>query len=148
MSNLRELYQEIIVDHSKQPRNFGVLQEASRSKDGFNPLCGDKLTLHIQETNSVLEKIRFEGCGCAISLASASLMTEAVQGKTFAEIGALFALFHQLVTGQAESLTDQLGKLSVLAGVAEYPVRVKCATLAWHTLMAVLENNSETVSTE
>jgi nitrogen fixation NifU-like protein len=147
--SLRELYQEVIVDHSKNPRHFGVLADANHLKEGFNPLCGDRLTVYVKEKNGVIEALNFTGCGCAISIASASLMAEALQGKTFAEIETIFHDFHQVVTqGHDEELEEKIGKLSVLAGVAQYPVRVKCATLAWHTVKAAIANDPLTVSTE
>jgi nitrogen fixation NifU-like protein len=149
MSGLRELYQEVIIDHSRHPRNFGVLPDANHRKEGFNPLCGDKLTLSILEQNGIVEKIHFEGSGCAISVASASLMTEVLKGKTRAEVEAIFADFHQLMMhGHDAVLEERLGKLAVLAGVAEYPARVKCATLAWHTLKAAIADDPKSVSTE
>jgi nitrogen fixation protein NifU and related proteins len=153
MSALRELYQEVIVDHSKHPRNFGVLPNANYQKEGFNPLCGDRLTLYIAEKNGVVEKLNFQGCGCAISTASASLMTIVLQGKTLVEVETIFNDFHQLITqghnqGHNEELENKLGKLAVLAGVAQYPARVKCATLAWHTLKAALANDPQPVTTE
>jgi nitrogen fixation NifU-like protein len=149
MSALRELYQQVIVDHSKQPRNFGVLDTANHTKEGFNPLCGDRLTVYIAEQAGGIEKVQFVGCGCAISVASASLMTEVLTGKSQAEVNAIFDDFHRLVTlGHNAELEDKLGKLAVLAGVAEFPARVKCATLAWHTLKAALANDAHSVSTE
>lgn len=148
MSELRELYQEVIIDHGRHPRNVGVLREANRNQEGFNPLCGDKIHVYVIEKNNVVEKIQFEGCGCAISMASASLMSEVLKGKTIAEIETVFSHFHELVTkGHAET-SSQLGKLAVLGGVSEFPARVKCATLSWHTLMAALRNENGTVSTE
>ena len=149
MNDLRELYQEVIIDHSKHPRNFGALPLANHRKDGFNPLCGDRLTLYILEQNGVVEEIQFEGCGCAISVASASLMTEVLRGKTGGEVEAIFTDFHQLMMhGHNPVLEERLGKLAVLAGVAEYPARVKCATLAWHTLKAAIADDPTPVSTE
>ena len=145
--SLRELYQEMIVDHGRQPRNFGKLANANHSQAGHNPLCGDKLMLYVAERNGVVEEVRFEGAGCAISVASASLMTEAVRGKSVAEINVLFDLFHHMVTEGKEPETS-IGKLSVFSGVAEFPVRVKCATLAWHTLNAALANDPDPVTTE
>jgi nitrogen fixation NifU-like protein len=137
--SLRELYQEIIVDHGKQPRNFGVLPSANHCQVGHNPLCGDKLTIYLIENNGLVEDICFEGAGCAISIASASLMIEIVKGKTVAAFKTLFTHFHHLVTeGNLPSV--DIGKLAVFAGVAEFPIRVKCATLAWHTLSAALAN--------
>lgn len=145
--SLRELYQEMIVDHGKQPRNFGALANASHYQVGHNPLCGDRLIITLIEQNGVVQDVRFEGAGCAISVASASLMTEAVKGKSIQEIDTLFDAFHLLVTEGKETETA-LGKLSVFSGVAEFPVRVKCATLAWHTLKAALANDSKAVTTE
>src|SRR6185312_10687498 len=135
-AELRELYQEVIIDHGRHPRNFGALPEANHHKEGFNPLCGDKIFIHVQEKNGVLEKIQFEGCGCAISMASASLLTEVLRGKTTEEMEIVFAAFHDLVT--VGDTSEKLGKLAVLGGVREFPARVKCATLAWHTLKAAL----------
>ena len=146
MSDLRELYQETIIDHGRHPRNFGALETANHHKEGFNPLCGDKILLHVEASEGVVSKIRFEGSGCAISMASASLMSETIAGKTKEEFDSIFHAFHELVTtGVAQ---EKLGKLSVLAGVCEFPVRVKCATLAWHTLKAALANSPKVVSTE
>jgi nitrogen fixation protein NifU and related proteins len=147
MSALRELYQEVIIDHSKQPRNFGALLDANYSKEGFNPLCGDRVTIHILAENDIIAKVNFEGCGCAISMASASLMTETLRGKTRAQVEEIFQQFHQLIT-QGKAAADLLGKLTVLAGVAEFPARVKCATLAWHTLKAALAGDTQPVCTE
>lgn len=145
--SLRELYQEMILDHGKQPRNFGVLTHATHSKNGKNPLCGDNITVYLTEQDGKIADVRFEGSGCAISVASASLMTETVKGKTIAEARALFAGFHQLMTEGKEPAND-LGKLMVFAGVAAFPVRVKCATLAWHTLQAALLHDAQPVTTE
>jgi nitrogen fixation NifU-like protein len=153
MSDLRDLYQEVILDHQKHPRNFRVLAEATRRQEGYNPLCGDRLTLYIKLNNNRIEDIAFQGSGCAISMASASVMTEAVKGKTVEEAEALFHAFHEIVTGQespeaASAARPPLGKLAVFSGVREFPVRVKCATLPWHTLHAALQGRQETVSTE
>lgn len=145
--SLRELYQEMIVDHGKHPRNFGQLSEANHQHAGHNPLCGDKLTIFVRERDGVVEEVKFEGSGCAISVASASLMTEAVKGKTMACVEKLFTHFHHLVTEGKEPAED-IGKLAIFSGVAEFPIRVKCATLAWHTLKAALTNQSTIVSTE
>lgn len=145
--SLRELYQEIIVDHGKQPRNFGVLDHASHTQAGHNPLCGDKLKLYVLERDGIVIDARFEGAGCAISVASASLMTEMVKGKSLSDIEKLFHHFHRLVTEGSEP-DESLGKLAVFSGVAEFPIRVKCATLAWHTLKAALANQPNLVSTE
>ncbi len=149
MSALRELYQELIIDHGRRPRNFGICENANHIKEGFNPLCGDKLTLYLSEKNGVIENITFQGAGCAISMATASLMTEALKGKTIQQAEQLFIDFHHLVTqGQQEDAMEHLGKLSVLAGVIEFPARVKCATLAWHTLMGAINDDQNPISTE
>jgi nitrogen fixation NifU-like protein len=148
MPDLRELYQEVIIDHGRRPRNFGPLPSANRRADGFNPLCGDRLTLYLRTANGVIEDARFEGVGCAISTASASMMTDMLKGKTEAEAEALFAGFHALVTGVALPAAATLGKLEALGGVREFPARVKCATLAWHTLEAALHGEHQPVSTE
>ena len=145
-AELRELYQEVIIDHGRHPRNFGALPQANHHKEGFNPLCGDKICMHVQEKNGVLEKIQFEGSGCAISMASASLLTEVLRGKTTKEMEILFAAFHDLVT--VGNVSEKLGKLAVLGGVREFPARVKCATLAWHTLKAALIDDASAVTTE
>ena len=149
MSEVRELYQELIVEHSKKPRNFGKLDGADHEATGFNPLCGDKVTVYVKLDGNVVREIRWEGSGCAISSASASLMTERSKGKSLTETDALFQIFHKLVTGgeMEEAETAQLGKLAVFSGVKEFPVRVKCATLAWHTLRAALEG-TKTVTTD
>jgi len=144
--SLRELYQDMILDHGKQPRNFGLLDNASHQHVGYNPVCGDKLKVYLNEQNNKIIAIQFEGVGCAISMASASLMTEAVKGKSFEEVHTLFNSFHELVTKGNDAET--LGKLSVFSGVVEFPIRVKCATLAWHTLKAAIEHNPTSVSTE
>lgn len=149
MSDLRDLYQEVILDHTKRPRNFGRMEASNRRAKGHNPLCGDKIDVFLKVKDGVIEDVSFEGAGCAISTASASLMTEAVKGKTVAETEALFSDFHKLLTeesvnGEAESL----GKLAVFSGVREFPVRVKCATLPWHTLKSALDNRRTTASTE
>lgn len=146
MSDLGELYQETILEHYKSPRNFGTLAGANRVARGDNPLCGDQMALQLRLSGDRIEDVRFLGKGCAISVASASLMTESVKGKTKSEAEALFEKFHPMVTGQGNG--GGLGKLDVFSGVSEFPVRVKCATLAWHTLRAALEGKQETVSTE
>ena len=149
MSSLRDLYQEIILDHGRRPRNFGRLAQADRSAEGFNPLCGDRLTLYLRMAGDVIAAAGFEGAGCAISTASASLMTEALKGKTTAEAEALFADFRALVTATTDApAAAALGKLAVLGGVRAFPARVKCATLAWHTMHAALHAENKTVSTE
>jgi len=145
--SLRDLYQDIIVDHGKQPRNFGKLANANHCQMGHNPLCGDRLTLYVIERNGIVDDVRFEGVGCAISVASASLMTEMIKGKSVHEIERIFNLFHHLVT-EGKELDGDIGKLAAFGGVAEFPVRVKCATLAWHTLKAALANNLHPVTTE
>jgi len=151
MDELRELYQATILDHNKKPRNFGPLADANRKADGHNPLCGDKLTVYlVLGDDGVVEDASFEGQGCAISTASASLMTEFVKGRTVSEIEKLFDRFHALVTssvGEAAD-TEGLGKLAVFSGVREYPMRVKCATLCWHTLQAAIADADEIVRTE
>lgn len=150
MSDLRELYQEVIIDHSKRPRNFRELAGA-RHADGYNPLCGDRITVWVDTDGETIREVAFQGSGCAISTAAASLMTEALSGKTVAEARELFETYHDLVTGKLEDPTAAIGrldKLAALGGVREFPVRVKCATLAWHTLNAALENRQEPVSTE
>ena len=147
MSDLRALYQEVIFDHNRHPRNFGKLADANRQADGFNPLCGDKLTVYLKVENGLVADASFEGQGCAISTASASLMTESLKGKTEAEAEALFQQFHAMVAKEG-AVAESLGKLTVLAGVREYPARVKCATLCWHTVHTALENKGETATTE
>jgi nitrogen fixation NifU-like protein len=147
MSDLRELYQEVILDHSRRPRNFGACPHCNRDAKGHNPLCGDRITVQLDLDNDTIKDVHFQGQGCAISMASASLMTEMVKGKTVAEAKRLFDSFHTLVTG-GEPDGAELDKLEVLAGVRDYPVRVKCATLAWHTLAAALDNSHMPVVTE
>ena len=147
--DIKDLYQEIIVDHNRSPRNFGPMEDADRKLEGFNPLCGDRLTLYLKMDGDRIADIRFDGHGCAISVASASLMTEALKGKTVDEANALFETFHDLLTrDQQEPDLDKLGKLAALAGVRDYPTRVKCATLCWHTLHSALEGEDTPVSTE
>jgi len=149
MSDLRELYQQVILDHSKKPRNFQKLDGANRTAEGHNPLCGDQVTLYVQVEDDVIRRIGFQGSGCAISKASASMMTDSVKGKTTAEAQGLFERFHDLLTGKGDpGDPGDLGKLAVFSGVREFPVRVKCATLAWHTLRAALEGKGEPISTE
>jgi len=150
MSDLQDLYQEMIIDHGKAPRNFGVLEQATHCREGYNPLCGDQLTLYVEAHAGRLHALRFKGKGCAISMASASLMTEALEGRTLAEAEKLFADFHLLVTDreQAAALEEGLGKLAAFKNLSEFPMRVKCATLAWHTLRAVLQGEEQPVSTE
>lgn len=147
--DLRDLYQEVIFDHNRNPRNFRVMDDADRKVEGFNPLCGDRLTLFLKIDGDVITDASFQGSGCAISTASVSLMTEIVKGKTEAEAEALFTQFHEMTTGKEEEVNlEAIGKLAVLAGVREYPARVKCATLAWHTLDAALKNEESSISTE
>lgn len=146
MNELRELYQEVIFDHYRQPRNLGRLASANREAEGYNPLCGDKVKLYLQVEDGVIKDASFEGSGCAIATASASLMTENLKGKREEDALRLLNNFHRMVTGSAE--VSGLGKLEALAGVREFPQRVKCATLAWHTLHAALEDKRETVTTE
>jgi len=146
--DLKDLYRDVIVDHNRAPRNFGRLDDANASADGHNPLCGDSLHLSVKLNGNRVEDLRFEGKGCAISTASASLMTEAVKGKDRATIGALFDKVHALLTRQEASAAPELGKLAALSGVREYPARVKCASLCWHTLNAALEESGATISTE
>ena len=150
MSDLRELYQEVILDHNKRPRNFGTLDHPSRTAKGHNPLCGDRLTLQLAMDGDRIAQVAFEGSGCAISKASASLMTEAIKGHTVAEAEALFDRFHALVTTPPDAPvnTEGLGKLAVFAGVREYPARVKCASLAWHTMKNAVEAVASTAQTE
>ncbi|MDA2925899.1 SUF system NifU family Fe-S cluster assembly protein [Acidobacteria bacterium AH-259-O06] len=147
MSYLDDLYQEIILDHSKKPRNFKELSDANHKADGYNPLCGDKVSVYLKLEDGFVEDISFMGSGCAISTASASLMTQTLKGKSLGEIETLFKNFHNLVTGKSSASTE-LGKLAVFHGVSQFPVRVKCATLVWHTLQAAIKSKPETVSTE
>jgi nitrogen fixation NifU-like protein len=151
MNELRDLYQEVILDHSKRPRNFRAMPEADRRAEGYNPLCGDRETVFVDLDGDVVKDVSFQGAGCAISTASASMMTESVKGRTRAEAESLFERFHDLIVGKGGESNDEsarLGKLAVFSGVREYPVRVKCATLPWHTLKAALAQNGATVSTE
>jgi len=150
MSDLRELYQEVILDHNRRPRNFRRLACANRTCEGFNPLCGDRLTLFLEMDGDRIKEVTFEGTGCAISRASASLMTDALKGKTVGEVEALFDRFQQLVTSDPGLPPDTqgLGKLAVLAGVREHPSRIKCATLSWHTLKAAVKTGEKKVTTE
>jgi nitrogen fixation protein NifU and related proteins len=148
MADLRELYQQVILDHHKKPRNYRKLENGNRKAEGYNPLCGDRLTLYLKVENGVVTDVGFEGSGCAISTASASMMTDSLKGKTEAEIEALFHSFHDVVMGKIDPDPEKMGKLAVFAGVRDYPVRVKCATLAWHTLRAALQQSPETVATE
>ena len=148
MMDLRELYQEIIIDHNRNPRNHREMVDATSQALGYNPLCGDKLTVYLKIAHGVVQDISFIGCGCAISQASSSLMTDALQGKTVAEAHALFERFHNMLIHDEEIPALSLDKLTVLAGVRAFPARVKCATLAWHTLEAALKKETMTVTTE
>ena len=152
MDALRELYQEVILDHGQNPRNFHALEGATSDAEGYNPLCGDKVHVYVAATGDTITDVAFVGDGCAISKASASLMTQSVKGRTRPEVDRLYEGFHALITGRApEGAAQGLGKLAAFAGVAEFPVRVKCASLAWHTLRAALENGGRaapTVTTE
>lgn len=145
---LRELYQEIIIEHNRDPHNHYVMTDATTTANGFNPLCGDKLTLYLKIVDGVVSELSFIGRGCAISQASASLMTDALRGKTLDEARQLFERFHALLTIENESDWESLDRLAVLAGVKAYPARVKCATLAWHTFQAALDKSMTIVSTE
>lgn len=149
MTDVQELYRELIIDHGRRPRNFGKLPNANHIKEGYNPLCGDKLMLYLIEENGVICDVQFEGSGCAISMASTSMMTELLKGKSIAQAKKIFNAFHDLVTqGKPKEALPELGKLNVLAGVSQFPARVKCATLSWHTMMAAIHDNPEPVSTE
>ena len=149
MSDLRALYQEIILEHNKNPRNFRKLAEANRVLEGYNPLCGDHYTLYLKIINDTIVDISFEGSGCAISKASASVMTTLLKGKTKSEAEKLFETFHLLVTGELKDVSfETLGKLGAFAGVSEFPARVKCASLAWHTMHNALDAKTDLVSTE
>ena len=151
MQDFNELYQEVILDHNRRPRNFGPLPNASHEAVGHNPLCGDQLKVYLETDGERVNDVRFEGLGCAISKASASLMTESVRGKSLAEVDTLYRSFHDLLTGDPATpgqADEVLGKLVVFSGVREFPIRVKCATLAWHTLRAALESRADPISTE
>jgi nitrogen fixation protein NifU and related proteins len=146
-ADLQELYQEVILDHNRRPRNFRPMEHGQKA-EGYNPLCGDRLTVYLRVQDGRIADASFEGSGCAISKASASLMTESVKGKTLQEAEDLFQRFHQLITRAPDEPVDDLGKLSVFAGVRQFPVRVKCASLPWHTLRAAAEARRDPVSTE
>ncbi|MBI1766159.1 MAG: SUF system NifU family Fe-S cluster assembly protein [Acidobacteria bacterium] len=150
MSDLTELYQQVILDHNKKPRNFKVLETATRTQEGYNPLCGDQLKLYLELDGETVKDIAFQGQGCAISKASASMMTTAIKGKTKAEAEVMFDEFHRMVKGELdpEAGENHLGRLKIFAGVREFPARVKCASLSWHTLRAALEGSHDAVSTE
>jgi nitrogen fixation NifU-like protein len=148
MADLRELYQEVILDHTKNPRNYGSLEDSSHQAAGHNPICGDHLVVYVRVEDDLVADVGFEGNGCAISTASASLMTQSIKGKPIADAEALFSSFHEAVTSPVDAELDgeALGKLVVLAGVREFPMRVKCASLAWHTLRAALAGQGETTT--
>jgi len=149
MNDLKDLYQEVILDHNKQPRNFRRMEGATHHSEGFNPLCGDQIELFLKMKGDTIEDISFQGSGCAISKASSSMMTSLLKGKTRPEAEQLFEGFHRMVTGSVgDPLSEGLGKLAVFSGVCEYPARVKCASLAWHTLKSALAGKEEKVSTE
>ncbi len=149
MSGLNELYQQVIIDHGRRPRNFAASPQANAVLEGYNPLCGDRLTVYLTEQAGMVQDVTFQGSGCAISMASASLMTEAVKGKSCAEAVALFEDFQRLVThGQEPELLERLGKLCVFAGVSEYPARVKCATLGWHALLGAIRHEQTPVTSD
>ncbi len=148
MFDIKDLYQEVIVDHNRSPRNFGKLEDADKTLEGFNPLCGDRLTLYIKTNGDKIDDISFDGSGCAISVASASLMTDAMKGKSMQEAESIFNDFHDLITTDKEPDLEELGKLAALAGVKAYPARVKCASLCWHTLHSVIQGDDTPVKTE
>ena len=147
-SELRSLYQEFILDHNKNPRNFRVMENADKVVEAYNPLCGDQYTLYVKFDDDVVKDISFKGSGCAISKASASVMTTVVKGKSKEEIRHWFEIFHELVTGKVTGDPEEMGKLAAFSGVSEFPARVKCASLAWHTVKSAVESNEERVSTE
>ncbi len=148
MSDLRDLYQEVILDHSSHPRHFQALDDADRSADGYNPLCGDKITVFLRTKDGRIEEAAFQGSGCAICMAAASMMTHAIRDTTTEELEQKFQTFHALVTGKDGGASAELGKLIVFSGVSNFPVRVKCATLPWHTARAAMEQRQAPVSTE
>ena len=143
MSELSDLYQEVILDHNRRPRNFRAIESPTTRQEGYNPLCGDRLTLYVTVDGDVIKDVAFQGSGCAISKASASLMTEQIKGKTVEQARALFDRFHSMITSDPGTPADDLGKLSVLAGVREFPTRVKCASLAWHTMKAAVAHEGD-----
>ena len=148
MFDIKDLYQEIIVDHNRNPRNFGTIDNADKVMEGFNPLCGDKLKLYLKTEGQNITDISFDGSGCAISVASASLMTDAMKGKSINDAELLFNSFHEFITNEKGADEKSLGKLAVLAGVKDFPARVKCATLCWHTLHSALIGDNKSVTTE
>ncbi len=149
MSGLSELYQEILLDHNSKPRNFRSVEDPSRTADGYNPLCGDQVTVYLKLSGGLIEDVAFQGVGCAISRASASMMTQSIKGKSLAEADEIFDAFHRMVTEPDSELdSDTLGDLETLSGVNEYPTRIKCAVLAWHTMRSALADDGDTVTTE
>jgi nitrogen fixation protein NifU and related proteins len=150
MSDLDELYQEVILDHNKSPRNFRPMEGANRSAEGYNPLCGDQVTVYVNLEDGIIKDLSFQGSGCAISKASASIMTSALKGKTEGEARVMFDRVHKMLTGEAngETAVEQLGKLAILSGVCKFPARVKCASLAWHTMNSALKGDEDEISTE
>ncbi|HEX7081861.1 MAG TPA: SUF system NifU family Fe-S cluster assembly protein [Gammaproteobacteria bacterium] len=148
MNELKELYREVILDHNRDPRNFGEIEDADRVVEGVNPLCGDKMTLYVKLDGDRIDDIKFKGTGCAISIASSSLMTDRVKGASVEESMSLFGAIHEMLTGNGEASLEDLDKLAALAGVREYPTRVKCASLAWHALKAALAGSAQQISTE
>lgn len=148
MSELRELYQQVILDHNRKPRNFRKLERANRTAEGYNPLCGDQVRVYLEVDGGLIRDIAFEGSGCAISKAAASMMTASLKGKTVAEAEQLFGRFHEMLTASGNGAAADLGKLAVFSGVCEFPSRIKCATLPWHTVRAALAGKGEPVSTE
>ncbi len=148
MAELRDLYQEVILEHSRVPRNYRAMAEADHKAEGFNPMCGDRFTVYLHMDGDAIRDISFQGSGCAISKASASMMTQTLKGKTRADAEQLFGKFHDLVTGHGRPSEEEMGKLAVFSGVSEFPARVKCATLAWHTLQAAMAGTQDAVSTE
>ena len=150
MSDLSELYQEVILDHNKSPRNFRILKDANRTAEGYNPLCGDQITIYLKLEEGVIKEISFQGAGCAISKASASMMTASLKGKSETEAKALFDRVHKMLLGELDTTSDEhnLGKLSLLSGVCQFPARVKCASLSWHTLQAALKGEADLATTE
>ena len=150
MDDLRELYQQVILDHNKNPKNFGILEHANRTAEGYNPLCGDRVNLYVRVEDDCIKDISFTGSGCAISKASASVMTTELKDRTISEADQLFQKFHALITGEARTEVEaaRLGKLAIFAGVREFPMRVKCASLAWHTVIAAIKEGDKVISTE
>ena len=148
MSDIQDLYQDMVLDHNSRPRNFRKLEDANRSADGYNPLCGDKITLYLKVEDDKITDVGFESSGCAISKASASMMTQSIKGKSPQEAEETFRQVHQMLTGDPDFESDDLGELEVLSGVSQFPTRVKCATLAWHTLRGAFKSEVETVKTE